>query len=62
MFSGCCIYEEGCGCSDSKLSQSSVEVVMHPSQCHIACMPVCYLIVCFLKKFHDSDVYNEKNL
>lgn len=36
--SGCCIYEEGCGCSNPKLPESSIEASMPPSQCHSSCI------------------------
>lgn len=38
LISGCRIYEKGCGWSNTKLPESSLQATMSPSQCHLACM------------------------
>jgi hypothetical protein len=36
--SGCSFYEEGCGCTNPQLPESSFQAAMSTSQCHSACM------------------------
>lgn len=37
-FSGRCVYEKGCRCSNPELPKSSIKTTMSPSQCHTACI------------------------